>query len=256
MPFHIVEGKRIFYQVEGQGSPLVLIHGSLGNRRLWNQQLPLAEEFQLILIDLPGHGESEPLERLTTIENFTFIIAQILQEQTLDKPTIMGHSLGGAISLQLALDYPNLLGGLILVGTGAKLGVLPTILEGLRTNYQEGIELAFGQLAFASSADPELVSQIKDECLLCPQPVGYADFFACNNFDVRARLHQISFPTLVIVGEEDRLTPLKWSKYLATNIPLAELVQIQSAGHMVMLEQPEKFNKCVRDFLCKINPTI
>ncbi|MFX1492300.1 MAG: alpha/beta fold hydrolase [Promethearchaeota archaeon] len=252
MPFHVIEGKQLFYQIQGHGLSLVLIHSSMQSHHQWQYQDSLAEECQLVLLDLPGHGQSEQLDSEISIKRLANIIAQLIQELDMDSFIPVGHSIGGAISLQLALDYSELLEGLILVGTGAKMGVFPAILEGIRSHYYESIELTIGQLWFGSTADPELIEFVKQACFHCNPEVAYADFNACNNFDVRQLLDQIQIPTLVIVGDEDQLTPLKWSQFLADRISNTELVIIENAGHMVMLEQPEQFNNAIKSFLQKL----
>lgn len=226
-----------------------MIHGSMSTHRVWDKLRTCAKKYALLLLDLPGHGQSEPLEGDITVQRFTEILAQLIHKMGHKGIVVMGHSLGGAITLQLALDHASLLNRLVLVGTGAKLGVLPAILDGLRTNYQAGIELAMGQMAFAKGADLALVEHCKEECLQCPQEVGYTDFLACNNFDVRQRLSEIEVPSLVVVGDEDKLTPVKWSQYLADHLQNAKLTIIEQAGHMVMLEQPEKLNQAIDTFL-------
>jgi len=251
MPFHTIDGKQLFYDIQGQGTPILMIHGSMSTHRVWDKQRVLAKKYALLFLDLPGHGQSESLEGDITVQRFSGIVAQLVQEIGHKGVFVMGHSLGGAIALQLALDHASLLGGLVLVGTGAKLGVLPAILEGLRTDYQAGIELATGQMAFAEGADTALVERSKEECLQCPQEVGYNDFFACNNFDVRERLSEIRIPSLIVVGDEDKLTPVKWSQYLADHLLNAELTIIEHAGHMVMLEQPDKLNQTIDAFLSR-----
>ncbi len=251
MPFHLIDGKQLFYQIQGQGLPLVLIHSSMQSHRQWQYQQSIAKQERLILLDLPGHGQSEQLDGDVSVKRLTSIVAQLIQKLDFDKIIFLGHSIGGAIGLQFALDYAELLEGLILVGTGAKMGVFPAILEDIRTHYHEGIELTIGQLGFGSTADPKLVEFAKQECFHCNPKVAYDDFNACNNFDVRQRLNQIHIPTLVIVGDEDQLTPLKWSQFLANQIPNADLVVIESAGHMVMMEQPEQFNNAIKSFLQK-----
>ncbi|MFX0077866.1 MAG: alpha/beta fold hydrolase [Candidatus Hermodarchaeota archaeon] len=251
MPFHTINGKQVYYDIQGQGTPILMIHGSMSTHRVWYKQRILAKKYALLFLDLPGHGQSEPLEGDITVQRFAGIVAQLINKMGHKGVFVMGHSLGGAITLQLALDHASLLDGLVLVGTGAKLGVLPAILEGLRTNYQGGIELATGQMAFAEGADLALVERCKEECLQCPQEVGYNDFVACNNFDVRVRLSEIQVPSLVVVGDEDKLTPVKWSQYLADHLRNATLTIIEQAGHMVMLEQPEKLNQAIDAFLSK-----
>ncbi len=249
MTYITLSGKQINYEDLGDGLPLVMIHGSLCRHRLWDQQRALSKEARLILLDLPGHGESDPLEGAITIPRFANIVAQLIHALGIEWMVPVGHSLGGAIALQLALDFPDLLQGLILIGTGAKLGVLPAILEGLKTDFQTGIDLTIGHLAFAPGADPKLVELSKVEFQSCNPDVGYADFVACNQFDIREQVQAIEVPTLVIVGREDQLTPVKWSKFLADSMPTAELCIIEQAGHLVMLEQPLKVNQVISAFL-------
>ncbi|MHA1208801.1 MAG: alpha/beta fold hydrolase [Candidatus Freyarchaeota archaeon] len=249
MPFLVIRGKKISYESEGEGLPVVFIHGSMGSRLSWAFQKQLSKGYRLILLDLPGHGESEPLDEEVSVKLYADYVAEFAKGLGIEKMVAVGHSLGGAICIQLALDYPEILMAVVLIGTGAKLGVLPSILESLRTNYEESIELAIGNMAFAENADPEIVEMAKIECLKCRQEVAYSDFLACNNFDVRDRISEISIPTLIIVGNEDKLTPLKWSQYLNEKISNSSLKVIENAGHMVMIEQPEELNKAILAFL-------
>lgn len=249
MPKLAIENKQLNYHIQGNGIPLVMIHGSLCRHRLWDEQLTLTNHAQLVRLDLPGHGESEPLDGVITIERFARIVAQLVQKLGLKTVVAVGHSLGGAVALQLALDYSSLLKGLILIGTGAKLGVLPAILEGLRTDFSRGVELSIGQLGFAEGASPNSVEFAKTECLRCDSKIGYWDFVACNAFDMRNRIHEVALPTLVLVGDEDQLTPVKWAEYLADKITNAQLKVISQAGHFVMLERPDEVNQAIIDYL-------
>lgn len=245
----VIRGKKIFYESVGEGLPIVFIHGSMGNHVSWEFQKQLSEKYRLVLLDLPGHGESDPLDEENSVKLYADYVAEFVRGLGIEKMVVVGHSLGGAICIQLALDYPDLLRAIVLVGTGAKLGVLPTILEALRTNFEESIELAIGGMAFAENANPELIEMAKNECLKCKQQVGYSDFAACNNFDVRERISEINIPTLIIVGAEDKLTPVKWSQYLNEKISNSSLKIIESAGHMVMIEQPEELNQAMLTFI-------
>ncbi len=245
----VIRGKKIFYESVGEGLPIVFIHGSMGNHMSWEFQKQLSEKYRLVLLDLPGHGESDLLDEEISVKLYADYVAEFVRGLGIEKMVVVGHSLGGAICIQLALNYPELLRGLVLVGSGAKLGVLPTILEALRTNFEESIELAIGGMAFAGNTNPELIEMAKNECLKCKQQVGYSDFAACNNFDVRERISEINIPTLIIVGAEDKLTPVKWSQYLNEKISNSSLKIIESAGHMVMIEQPEELNQAMLTFL-------
>ncbi len=253
MPNTNILGKRFHFETYGTGQQLLFIHGSIGSHRTWDLQHPLAKHFKLILIDLLGHGDSEPLNQDISIKRLTDHLAIFIKKHC-KKPLIaIGHSMGGAICQQLATDYSHLLRALILIGTGAKLGVLPSILKALETNYHESIELTIGQLGFASEADTKLISKVKRECQSCNPSIAYQDFKACNDFDIRGSLSLITLPTLIIVGNEDKLTPVKWSEYLAENIVNSQFVQINDAGHFVMLEQSIQLNNVISDFVYGLN---
>jgi pimeloyl-ACP methyl ester carboxylesterase len=249
MPFVEIHDTKIYYQEQGDGLPLIFIHGSMSSHLAWSYQRPLSEDYRLVMLDLPGHGRSDPPDAEISVKLYTEYVAEFIKKLDLRKGIPVGHSLGGAITLQLALDNPVLLTALVLVGTGAKLGVLPAILEAIKTNYEESVELSVGQLAFAAGTDPILVEQSKQECLRCNPEIAYADFTACNDFDVRDRLDEIYLQTLIIVGEEDQLTPAKWARYLREKITKSKLLEVEKAGHMVMMEQPEIVNQRIQSFI-------
>jgi pimeloyl-ACP methyl ester carboxylesterase len=225
------------------------MHGSTASHRTWDLQRQLSQTHRIILLDLPGHGQSDPLDEPVTVKLLADHVAAFVKRLGTGPAVFVGHSLGGAVCLQLALDHPALVRALVLVGTGAKLGVLPAILESLKTDFRASIDLAIGGMAFASTARPEIIERSKRESLKCRPEVGYADFIACNNFDVRERVSDIKVPTLVLVGTDDRLTPVKWSQFLNGKITESSLHVIAKAGHMVMLEQPEEVNRTILAFL-------
>src|SRR5437870_9113952 len=114
--------------------------------------------------------------------------------------------MGGAIALTVALARPEILSGLVLVGSGAKLGVSPEILNGLREAPVETQALIV-RWSFAPDADPALVVRTTKDLVGTPAGRTLTDFAACNAFDVRARLGEIALPTLLVCGREDRMTP-------------------------------------------------
>ena len=249
MPFLLVRDKKFYYESVGKGSPLVFIHGSMSSHASWDFQKPLSKKYRLILLDLPGHGKSDPLNEDISVDLFADCVSEFIKGLGVAKMIAVGHSLGGAVCTQLALNYPELFRALVLMGTGAKLGVLPAILKALKTNFKNSVELAISAMAFAEKTNPEIVEMVKNECLKCRPEVAYLDFAACNNFDVRGKISEISFPTLIIVGAEDKLTPVKWSRYLNESISNSSLKIIENAGHMVMIEQPNQVNQAIQHFL-------
>jgi pimeloyl-ACP methyl ester carboxylesterase len=257
MPFFEYDStshRKFHYQLHGTtGSQLVLIHSSMSSHREWVAQQSLADKVKLALIDLPGHGDSDLFLEPVTVSAFTEIVSKFIKVLNLEPAVVVGHSIGGAVAMQLALDFPLVVQALVLIGTGAKLGVYPAILEGLRIDYDRAIDLTIGDLSFGKDADPLLVEQTKREAKACPQQVSLADFQACNAFDIRERLHEIQVPTLIIVGEEDKLTPVKWARYLHEHITDSQLEVIPGGGHFIMQEQPEAVNQAIFAFVASQN---
>ena len=249
MPNLTVNGRTVYYAESGVGGPtLVLIHGSGGDHTTWGPQLEgLASEATVVALDLPGHGASSG-EGCDTIADYATLVRQLLAALGRGAVILGGHSMGGAISQALALDAPELLRGLVLVGTGARLKVLPELFEILARDYTEAVAF-MTEHAWSPSSSAELKELGRKTVSATRPSVTRGDFTACNRFDVMDRLGEIRLPTLVVVGEEDRLTPPKYAEFLARSIASARLARIAGAGHFVSLEQPDEVNRAVRDFL-------
>jgi pimeloyl-ACP methyl ester carboxylesterase len=105
------------------------------------------------------------------------------------------------------------------------------------------------QLAASPKTDPARLRPLLDSNLKCPPSVSAGDFKACDQFDIRDRLQEITAKVLVVTGEDDKLTPPKYGEYLAAQIQRAERVHVLDAGHLLPLEKPEELNQALRDFL-------
>jgi pimeloyl-ACP methyl ester carboxylesterase len=137
---------------------------------------------------------------------------------------------------------------LSLVSTGAKLGVDPRILEGLRRNAMRTIEETITPWSFYS-IDMGLGRGARSALSIFNLPVFLNDYLACQGFDVRSDLSKIKTKTLVVCGDKDRMAPPKWAHYLGSNIPGAELRFVKDSGHMIPLEKPETLAGIVQSFL-------
>jgi pimeloyl-ACP methyl ester carboxylesterase len=171
----------------------------------------------------------------------------------LDTGVLVGHSMGGAIALTMALEHPARVAALILVGTGGRLRIHPTILK--VTSDPESFSEAVGLVvsyAISPQAPSGMVELARARMSETRPAVMYGDFLACDQFDVMDRLGEISVPTLVICGNEDQLTPLKYSRFLEESIPDARMVTVESAGHMVMIEQPVEVAQAVKEFMDEV----
>jgi pimeloyl-ACP methyl ester carboxylesterase len=238
----------IFYLQKGGGKPsLLFLHGAGGTHRNWGKQIRDIRDATLACLDLPGHGRSKG-EGRQTIGGYADLVVEFMAALHLESPTVVGHSMGGAIALDLALRYGDQAGGLVLVGTGARLRVMPSILEGLRGEFESTVDLLC-RYAYGPLASEEMVRLGREEMLAIGPEVLLGDLLACDHFDVMGRLGEVQLLTLVICGEEDQLTPLRYSQFLVDHIQGARLVTIPEAGHMVMLEKPKETTDAIAGFL-------
>jgi pimeloyl-ACP methyl ester carboxylesterase len=225
----------------------VFVHGAGGNSLLWRRMLEgLSGTSRALSVDLPGHPSGEITCR--SVGEYAEAVHQFLIDAHLDHPILGGHSMGGATALTLALTHPDEVGGLILVGTGAKLGVAPEILEGLKSNPMRTVENIITPWSF-NSIDLSLARESRAALSVSNLPVFLNDYLACTGFDVRQDLSRISARTLVVCGDKDRMTPPRFSHYLSANILGSELRFIKDSGHMLPLEKPEALTTVVQAFL-------
>lgn len=244
-----VNGQTLHYAVTGGGAPvLVLVHGAGGDHTTWMRQLEgLADSVAVVALDLPGHGASSG-DGCHTVADYAAVVRSFLEALGRGPVVLGGHSMGGAIAQTVALAAPELLRGLVLVGTGTRLRVFPKLFELMAKDYAEGVSF-LTRYAWSRSS-PEALREGGRRTLSATRPaVAIGDFTACDGFDVMDRIGRIRLPALVIVGEDDELTPPKYSEFLARAIEGASLVRIPRAGHYVPLEQPDEVNCAIRGFL-------
>ena len=160
--------------------------------------------------------------------------------------------MGGAVALEIALRHPERLGGLLLVGTGARLRVQPAIFSTIRDDFEAAIE---SMVAFMlSPGAPEDLIDDQKRLLADNSPeVLLGDFTACDSFDVIKEFPAISLPTMILCGKQDMLTPMKYSEFMRDAIKSSEAVFFDDCGHMPMIEKSAEFNEAVGSFLARLS---
>ena len=232
-----------YHAFEGTGGgkhpPVVLIHGAGGNHLYWPSQIRRMPGLRVFALDLPGHGKSGGCGE-QSIAAYASSILEWLQAIDIHQAFFVGSSMGSAITLHLALENPEHVAGISLIGSGARLAVNPILLQ--ETSQATTYHTAIDKLVhwyFSPETPEELVELCARRMIDIRYSVLNGDLVACDAFDVTERLGEIRQPTLVICGEDDKMTPPRLSQFLARSIPGAELEIIEHGGHMVMIEHPE-----------------
>jgi len=248
-----IDGRRIACWVNnGSFLPdrktLVFIHGSGDDHTKWiRQYTPFKNGFNIVALDLPGHGRSEgPGEQ--EVAAYVKWVKKILDGLKIFNPVLIGHSLGAAICLSFVIRYDTAAAAVVPVAVGVKMPVNPMILEGLLQDPASVI----GMVAKFSVAkqNREKFSGLIAESLSRVNPeIIHGDFSACNSLNITEAVARIRIPTLVICGAEDKMTPPSLSQFIRDRIPGARLTLIEGAGHFVMMENPEAFNAALADFV-------
>lgn len=251
MPYCQVNGKKIYYH-EGifdgpTDSVLLYIHGAGGTSEVWLNQLSQIKDYPLLALDLPGHGSSEGYPS-DTIKGYSEIVQEFVRTLGFQSVILSGHSMGGGIVLECALAQPEWLKGIVLVDTGSRLRVKKEILEQLAKGIHPFEIIPY---LYSQKSSPEVLEKALENMKKIPPEVYYADFQACDAFDQSKEIQNINIPACILCGEEDRMTPLKYSQTLHEALPDSNLIIIPNAGHMSMQENPLEVNKAIAEFLRK-----
>lgn len=256
MPTVNLQDQELYYAQKSTDNalPAVLIHGAAGTHLDWPPHLRRLATASVYTIDLPGHGRS-PGPARSTVDQYATVVSAFITKLELEDVVLVGHSMGGAIALSIAHTGADAIKGLVLMSSGARLRVKDELLDGIRSDFESAAEMLAERLWSAGAPD-ELKDLGKRKFLENKPEVVYADYQACNSFDLMDQLNQIELLTLVICGLEDQMTPVKYSRYLAEQMPAATLQIVKGAGHMVHLEQPEIVASHTNQFLKNIIQTI
>jgi pimeloyl-ACP methyl ester carboxylesterase len=160
--------------------------------------------------------------------------------------------MGGAIALQYALNYPDELRGIILLGTGARLRVHPHYLDRARNPGENNADWLAGHLKYYKRVQPDIYQVVEQRAGQIGPMVELNDLMACDRFDVMEQVQDITLPAQVICGSEDAMTPVKYADYLAENIDGARKAIIPDGTHFVQMEKYQQVNEVIEGFLASL----
>jgi len=250
---HDVDGIRITCRVsaghfDDKRKSLFFIHGSGADHTIWiNQYTKMEEAFNIAAIDLPGHGQSEG-KGAQDVFLYAEWIGKVIDKLFLNKPVLIGHSIGAAIGLVVAIQNGDKLSGVVPVGGGARMPVNEMILGSLKMAPASVISFA-ARFSVSKKNRERMSGQVSEAFAKVNPDVLYGDFLACDRLDITQDIAKIRIPVLVVCGTDDKMTPPSMSQFLKDHIPGARLSFFEDAGHMVMLEDPEAFNGVLEAFV-------
>lgn len=225
----------------------LMIHGSGGDHRVW---APLSARVRgAVALDLPGHPDGRAERDLATLGSVVGgAVATVAAPRVL-----VGHSLGGAVALEVARTRPEVVEGLVIISSAARLPVPDSALERARDDFAAECD----RLVAGSFSDPSLRgARIAREALdACGPETLLADYAACRSVDLRGGLGGVRAPALLIVGSDDPFTPARFTEELARELPMSRMVVISGARHMPMIEFEATVATLLAAFLARLELT-
>ena len=263
----VVDSDAIAYRESGSGATVVLIHGMFGDGLDWEPVFaPLAQKHRVIALDLPGFGESAKPRVEYTAEFFATRLHMFLESLRIEHATLVGNSFGGILCMHYALQYPESVAGLVLIGSGGfrlwrkedcDAALVRFSEENIRRFTPAYHELLFAQL-FVKGRSPFSLRYLAKQ----DDKLSRSDFneYACAvhssikmalEADLGNDLARIQAPVLVIHGEKDPIIPLKWAREAAAKFPHGELREVKDCGHVPQMECVPEVVDAITNFVAR-----
>ena len=262
MPVANIGSHSLYYEIIGQGHPLVMIRGVGSNTDHWYEQVPaLSQKFQLLVFDNRGIARSSDPGGPFSIQDLAADTIALMEATRIHEAHVLGYSMGGMIAQEMALSHSQRVKGLILVATDCGISLrikaqpqaTKLFSEMIRLGTPEA-KLAAAQCLFAKQTfenNPQVIQRYAEVSQRFPasQKMLAKQWAAVTQHDACERLPHISSPTLAITGADDVLIPPQNAAMLAERIHDAQMISIDGGGHLFLIEKPRQFNDAVIKFL-------
>ncbi|MBI2018634.1 alpha/beta hydrolase [Candidatus Daviesbacteria bacterium] len=243
-----INNQRIYFQKVGTGKNLILLHGwGLDSSTFWPSVDLLKDNLTLWILDLPGFGRSDIPKKAFNTKDYAQIIADFIRKKKISKPTLLGHSFGGKISIRFANLYPNLMDKLILVGSA-----------GLKRDHSFANTIAYPLAKIVHYLIPDIfnIKTIIRKKFYKKIESDYENAGVMKDTllktlkeDLTDNLKKVGNETLLIWGDADRAVPLKYGKRMYRLLPNSKLIIMEEQGHFLHVHDPERFANYVKLFL-------
>ncbi|MFW5709572.1 MAG: alpha/beta fold hydrolase [Chloroflexota bacterium] len=259
MPTLVTEQGIVHYETYGRGRPVLLLHGWLGSWALWRDTIEiLGREFKTYALDFFGFGESVDRQSDFTVTNYVNSVEQFMDRLGIVRAPLIGHSMGGTVSLAAAVRNPEKVVKVAVIGSpiqGNSLNIL------LKFSGYRGIariiwttpsllRLFMRYYAYFIASDGRRVGKmlVEDTAKLSAESF-FQSIGTLRQTDLREQLQNLSMPVLGIYGKKDRIVNPNQSDMLKAHAPTSEIAWFEGSGHFPMMDEPDHFHDTVRDFL-------
>ncbi|GIK28807.1 MAG: alpha/beta hydrolase [Chloroflexi bacterium] len=261
MPTITTDQGNIHYESLGRGRPVLLLHGWLGSWELWRRSLEeLSSEFRVYALDHLGFGESRDRAGRFTVDQYIQSVSLFMEKQGIQKAAIIGHSMGGTVALGVAKNRPDQVAKAAVIGSpinGASLAPLLKLsgyesVARLFWTFPSLLKLFMRYYAYFIANDGGAMSKmlVHDVSKITAESY-FMSIGTLRKTDLRGQIADLPMPVMGMYGPKDRIVHPNQAKLLKEELPAAEIAWFENAGHFVMLDEPEKFHKTLREFLNK-----
>jgi pimeloyl-ACP methyl ester carboxylesterase len=253
----------VHYEVYGRGKPVILLHGYQGSWGLWQETMAyLGAFYRTYALDFWGFGESGTKRETYAVQDFVGLVNQFMEQLGIARAPLVGHSMGGTVSLAVSIKYPERVSKVVIIGSpivGSSLFFFPKVFGyrafGWLTYHNIWVYKSFYHLlASVYSKDRNWAKMMDRDVSRTTMQAFFASIGSLRKTDLRPSLGQISVPVLGMFGDKDIVVnPNQW-KPLQAGVPQARVERFSQAGHFIMLDEPTEFSQKLKAFLDEPEP--
>lgn len=258
MPSFTTDQGIVHYEVFGRGRPVILLHGWLGSWGLWQETMAqLGRTYRTYALDFWGFGESGTKRDSYAVQDFVSLVEQFMEQLGIQRAPLVGHSMGGTVSLSVAIQYPQRVSKVVVIGSpvvGSSLSWLLKLFGRRAVAYVIyhnlwALKLGFKLLAPLYSRDPRWSEMMNRDISRTTMESFLLSIASLRRTDLRPYLHEINIPVLGMYGDKDIVVhPAQW-KLIKRGISHPSIARFKNAGHFIMLDEPEKFMQVLKGYL-------
>ncbi len=255
----VTEQGIVHYESYGRGRPVLLLHGWLGSWALWRKTIEvLGREFRTYALDFFGFGESGDQSGSFTVDTFVLLVNQFMDRLGIVKAPLVGHSMGGTVSLSSAVRFPDRVVKVIIIGSPIQGNSLNLLLKAsgnrgfasLIWQFPTLVNLFLSGYAYFMARDGRAMSRMLTEDI---SKVTVQSFFesigTLRQTDLRSDISTLRMPVMGIYGKNDIIVHPSQHKVLKQHVPQSQIAYFEKSGHFPMMDEPDRFHGTVIDFL-------